>query len=112
MEKFWRVAPWISRFILLPPTVIFTLIATRYLAHSIASAAAQGITLNPGLGVTVGRVRSRRLSAGVRCFSGYVLALQTPPAYRPQLRADHRYGTMAPLARAPISLKQYTYIEL
>jgi len=56
MEKFWKFAPWLTRFILLPPTVIFTLIATRYLAHPVASAAAQGITLNPGLGVTIARV--------------------------------------------------------
>ncbi len=56
MKKFWKLAPWLARFILLPPAVIFTLIAVRYITHPVASAAAQGITLNPGLGVTIGRV--------------------------------------------------------
>jgi hypothetical protein len=56
MEKFWRIAPWLTRLILLPPTVIFTLIALRYIAHPAASAAAQGITFTSGLGVTIARV--------------------------------------------------------
>lgn len=56
MDKFWKASPWLTRFILFPPTVIFTLIATRYLAHPVASAAAQGIVLPPGIGVTMARV--------------------------------------------------------
>jgi hypothetical protein len=56
MEKFWKFSPWLTRLLLLPPTVIFTLIAVRYLSHPVTSAAAQGITLNPGLGVTIARV--------------------------------------------------------
>ena len=56
MNKFWKAAPWLSRLILLPPTVIFGLIAGRYLAHPVASAAAQGIVVPPGLGVTIARV--------------------------------------------------------
>lgn len=56
MNKFWKAASWISRLVLLPPTVIFALIAARYIAHPVASAAAQGIVLPPGLGVTIARV--------------------------------------------------------
>ncbi len=56
MERFQKVAPWLTRLILLPPTVIFTFIAARYLANPVASAAAQGIVLPPGLGVTIARV--------------------------------------------------------
>lgn len=56
MNKFSKFAPWISRLVLLPPTVIFALIAARYIAHPVASAAAQGIVLPPGLGVTIARV--------------------------------------------------------
>jgi len=56
MNKFWKVAPWLSRLMLLPPTAIFALIAARYLADPVASAAAQGIVLPPGLGVTIARV--------------------------------------------------------
>ena len=56
MKTFYRLAPWLTRLALLPPTIIFTLIATRYLAHPVASAAAQGIVLPPGMGVTIARV--------------------------------------------------------
>jgi len=56
MIKFWKLAPWISRLVLLPPTVIFALIAARYIGHPVASGAAQGIVLPPGLGVTIARV--------------------------------------------------------
>ena len=56
MNKFWKAAPWLSRLMLLPPTAIFALIAGRYLAHPVASAAAQGIVVLPGLGVTIARV--------------------------------------------------------
>ena len=56
MNKFWKIAPWLSRLILLPPTVIFSLIATRYLAHPAASAAAQGITFSSNLGLTISRI--------------------------------------------------------
>jgi hypothetical protein len=56
MDKLWKVAPWLSRFVLIPPTVIFALIAIRYVVHPVASAAAQGIVLPPGLGVTIARV--------------------------------------------------------
>jgi len=56
MDKFWKAAPWLSRLALLPPTIIFALIAARYIAHPVTSAAAQGIVLPPGLGVTIARV--------------------------------------------------------
>jgi hypothetical protein len=56
MDKFWKAAPWLSRLVLLPPTVIFALIAARYIAHPVSSGAAQGIVLPPGLGVTIARV--------------------------------------------------------
>jgi hypothetical protein len=56
MNKFWKIAPWLSRLILLPPTVIFSLIATRYLTHPVASAAAQGITFSSNLGLTISRI--------------------------------------------------------
>src|ERR1700693_358647 len=56
MENVWKSSPWLTRLVLLPPTVIFTLIASRYIAHPVASAAAQGIILPPGIGVTIARV--------------------------------------------------------
>lgn len=56
MERFQKVAPWLTRLILLLPMAIFTLIAARYLVNPVRSAAAQGIVLPPGLGVTIARV--------------------------------------------------------
>jgi len=56
MKTFYKMAPWLTRLILLLPTSIFTLIPTRYLANPVGSAAAQGIVLPPGLGVTIARV--------------------------------------------------------
>jgi hypothetical protein len=38
------------------PRLFFSLSALRYLAHPVASAASRGITLSPGLGITIGRV--------------------------------------------------------
>ena len=37
MDKFWKASPWLTRLILFPPTVVFTLIAARYLAHPVAA---------------------------------------------------------------------------
>jgi hypothetical protein len=56
MDKFWKSAHWLTRLILLPPTLILTLIAFRHIAHPVAAAAAQGITLPTALGVTIARV--------------------------------------------------------
>jgi hypothetical protein len=56
MSRFWKIAPWLIRLSLLAPSLILALIAHRYLADPIGSAAAQGIVLPPGLGVTIARV--------------------------------------------------------
>src|SRR5262245_45349210 len=68
MSKFWKVAPWLSRLVLLPPTVIFALIAERYTAQPVASGAAQGIVLPPGLGVTIARVGLGGFALGCSIF--------------------------------------------
>jgi hypothetical protein len=56
MKTFYKLSPWLTRLVLLPPTLIFMLIAMRYLANPVGSAAAQGILLPPGPGVTIARV--------------------------------------------------------
>ncbi len=56
MKTIYRLAPWLTRLVLLAPTIIFIVIATRYLANPVGAAAAQGIVLPPGLGVTIARV--------------------------------------------------------
>jgi hypothetical protein len=55
-SRFWKMTPWLIRISLLPPTVILALIGHRYIANPVGSAAAQGILLPPGLGVTIARV--------------------------------------------------------
>src|SRR5215467_12000029 len=76
MNKFWKAAPWLSRLMLLPPTVIFALIAARYLADPISSAAAQGIVLPPGLGVTIARVGLGGFPLGCSIFLATCLLSQ------------------------------------
>ena len=76
MQKFWKFAPWLIRFILLPPTLIFSLIALRYITNPVTSAAAQGITLNPGLGVTIGRVGLGGFPLGCAIFLATCLLSQ------------------------------------
>jgi hypothetical protein len=68
MSRFWKLAPWLIRLSLLPPTIILALIAYRYIAHPIDSAAAQGIVLPAGLGVTIARVGLGRFPLGCSIF--------------------------------------------
>jgi hypothetical protein len=46
MTKFWKLAPWLTRLMLLAPTIIFTLIASRYLFNPIHAGAADGLAFN------------------------------------------------------------------
>jgi hypothetical protein len=56
MKRLWRLAPWFTRLILLPPTLIFALIASRYLFNPVQAAAAVGISFVSPLGLTIARV--------------------------------------------------------
>ena len=56
MNRFWKVSPWLVRLVLLPPTVIFALIASRYLLNPIQAASAVGIAFTSPLGITIARV--------------------------------------------------------
>jgi hypothetical protein len=56
MNKFWRFAPWLTRLILLAPTFIFALIASKYIVHPAQAAAAVGITLDKPLAATILRI--------------------------------------------------------
>ena len=49
-------APWLTRLILLPPTIIFALIAFRYIANPAAAGATVGISLDSPLAHTIARV--------------------------------------------------------
>ena len=56
MNKFWRFAPWLTRLMLLAPTVIFAMIASRYLFNPIRAGAAIGLAFNSPMAITVARV--------------------------------------------------------
>jgi len=56
MTKFWNFAPWLTRLMLLAPTVIFALIASRYLFDPIHAGGAVGLAFNTPMAMTVTRV--------------------------------------------------------
>ena len=56
MTKFWKFAPWLTRLMLLAPTAIFALIASRYLFDPIHAGAAVGLAFNTPMAITVARV--------------------------------------------------------
>ena len=56
MTKFWKFTPWLTRLMLLAPTIIFALIASRYLFDPIHAGAAVGLSFNRPMATTVARV--------------------------------------------------------
>ncbi len=55
MNRFWKLAPWITRLILALPTALFAAIGIRYLTN-VAAVGERGIAFTSGMGMTVGRV--------------------------------------------------------
>ncbi|MGH9675751.1 MAG: hypothetical protein ACRD36_01500 [Candidatus Acidiferrum sp.] len=56
MSKFWKIAPRITPIILLPPTLVFAMIVSRFLFNPVHAASAVGISFDSPLGVTIARV--------------------------------------------------------
>lgn len=54
--KSGRFGIWVSRLPLIAITAIFTIISAKFLISPVQSAAAQGISFNSGVGVTVARI--------------------------------------------------------
>jgi hypothetical protein len=50
--SFWKVSPWISRLIILAAAGLFTAISLKFILDPQGSAAASGITIEPGLAYT------------------------------------------------------------
>ena len=73
MRIFWKIAPWISRVVLLAPVVIFTLIASRYILKPAQAAAEVGITLNTSLATTILRIGFGALPLGAALFTFWCL---------------------------------------
>ena len=73
MKIFWKIAPWLSRLILVPPTLIFTLIAIRYITKPTQAAAEVGISLNTPLAATVLRIGFGAFPLGAAIFTLWCL---------------------------------------
>jgi len=56
---FWKIAPWISRLIILAVAALFSLISLKFILDPQAAPTASGISIEPGLGYT-----SRRAGFG------------------------------------------------
>jgi len=56
MSNFWKNSQWVSRLILLAPSFIFAMIASRYLLNPVHAASAVGISFDSPLGMTIARV--------------------------------------------------------
>jgi len=69
MEKLWKIAPWLTRIMLTPPTIIFTLIASRYLFHPVQTGAEIGLAFNAPLAVTIIRVGFGAFPLGCALFT-------------------------------------------
>ncbi len=69
MEKLWRFTPLLTRIMLIPPTAIFTLIATRYLFHPVETGAEIGLAFNAPLAVTIIRVGLGAFPLGCALFT-------------------------------------------
>ena len=73
MNTFWKFSPWISKFILLPPTAILTMVGVRHLAHPEVQAAEKGLAFTNPLGVTIYRVGFAGFPLGCAAFFAYCL---------------------------------------
>lgn len=56
MKKFWRHSHWISRLILILPTLIFCLISLKNISNPVHAAVDSGVSLGAGVGITNWRV--------------------------------------------------------
>src|SRR5215467_8357459 len=56
MNKFWKVAPWVTRLILVFPALLFLRIGVHDLSNIVTVMGDRGIAFTSGNGVTVARV--------------------------------------------------------
>ena len=69
MAGFWKLAPWLTRLVLLPPALIFALIASRYIAHPVQTGATIGLAFNSALAITITRVGFGAFPLGCSIFT-------------------------------------------
>jgi hypothetical protein len=73
VNTFWKFSPWMSKVILLPPTVILTMVGVRNLVHPEEQAAERGIAFTNPLGATIYRVGFAGFPLGCAAFLAYCL---------------------------------------
>jgi len=69
MRSFQQFAPWINRLVLAAATLIFTMIALRYISDPVRASAATGATLNSALAMTTTRIGFGAFPLGFAIFS-------------------------------------------
>jgi len=69
MTTFWKISAGLTRLILAPSTIIFALIAARYIVHPAAAAAKVGISLNTPLAATILRIGFGAFPLGCSIFT-------------------------------------------
>ena len=67
--KFWRFAPWLSRLILLWPSIILAVIGIRGVVDPVKFGAAQGIVFRTSEAVAIGRVGLGAFPLGCGIFA-------------------------------------------
>jgi hypothetical protein len=73
VNTFWKFSPWISKFILLPPSAILIMVGVRNLAHPEVQAAERGLAFTNPLGATIYRLGFAGFPLGCAAFLAYCL---------------------------------------
>ncbi len=73
MSAFWKISPWISKFILLPPSAILIMVGLRNLAYPEVQAAERGLAFTNPLGATIYRVGFAGFPLGCAAFLAFCL---------------------------------------
>jgi hypothetical protein len=73
MTGLGRFAPWLVRFLLLAPALVFTLVGVRFLADPVRAAADSGIAADSPLGITNLRSGIGGLFLGAACVTVFCL---------------------------------------
>lgn len=75
MQRFWKLAPWLIRLVLLLPIALFAQIGISHAFHPVQTLAARGISFGSGFGITTARIGFGAFPFGLSIFLlGCVLA--------------------------------------
>ena len=68
MQTWWKLAPWLTRLILLLPIVLFARIGLPHALHPVETLAVRGISFSSGFGVTTARIGFGAFPLGLSLF--------------------------------------------